>query len=144
MIWASILANAAFLVESIQTCDHFVNASINNIKYLNGPQGGCIGPQISPWILSKKYGDSIPIFDGDGNYDRNLMIWVRILANEASLVESRQTCDHLVYASTKTIKYLKGSQGGCTGPQISPWILSKKDKDSILIFYGDGLINNFP
>ena len=66
IIWVSILANAVFLVESRQTCDHLVDASINSIKYLNGPQGGCIGPQIYPWILSKKDGDSIPIFDGDG------------------------------------------------------------------------------
>ena len=108
MSWANILANAAFLVESIQAGDHLVDASINNIKYLNGPQGGCIGPQISPWNLSKKYGDSIPIFDGDGNYDRNLMIRASILTNEAFLVESRQTCDHLVNASIKTIKYPNG------------------------------------
>ena len=47
-----------------QTCDHLVDASINTIKYLKGP--GCMGPQISPWILSKKHGDSIAIFKGDG------------------------------------------------------------------------------
>ena len=74
----------------------------------------------------------------------NLMIWASILANVAFLVESRQTCDHLIDASINTIKYLNGPQGGCTGTQISPWILSKKDGDSILIFYGDGLTINFP
>ena len=49
-----------------QTCDHLIDTSINTIKYLNGPDGGCIGPQISPWILSNKDGDSIAIFKGDG------------------------------------------------------------------------------
>ena len=49
-----------------QTCDHLVDASINTIKHLNGPDGGCIGPQISPWILSKKDGDLIAISKGDG------------------------------------------------------------------------------
>jgi hypothetical protein len=30
------------------TCDHRVDASINTMKYMNGPHNGCIRPQISP------------------------------------------------------------------------------------------------
>ena len=54
-----------FLVDSKQTCDNLVDASINTIKYLNWPPGGCIGSQISHWIFSKKASDSIAIFEGD-------------------------------------------------------------------------------
>ena len=50
----------------MQICDHLVDASINTIKYLNGPNSRCIGPQISPWIFYKKDGDLIAIFKGDG------------------------------------------------------------------------------
>ena len=84
-------------------------------------------------ILSKR----IFLIGRPGNYDCNLMIWASILANATFLVESRQTCDHLIDASINTIKYLNG-------PQISPSILSKKDGDSIPIFEGNGLIINFP
>jgi len=30
-----------------------VDTSINTMKYLNDPHGGCIGPQISPCIRSR-------------------------------------------------------------------------------------------
>ena len=66
MIWARSLENATFLVKSRQTYDHLVDASIKTIKYLNDLEGGCIGPHISHWILSKKDGDSKAIIDGDG------------------------------------------------------------------------------
>ena len=59
-------------------------------------------------------------------------------------LESRQTCDRLLDASINTIKYLKGPHGGWIGPHISPWILSRKDGDSIRTFYGDGLVINLP
>ena len=36
----------------------------------------------------------------------------RSLANATFLVENRHTCDHLVDASIKTIKYLNGPQCG--------------------------------
>ena len=62
IIWAWSLVNATFLVESKQACDHLVDALIKTIKYLNGPHDGCIGPQISSLILSKKDGDSKTIF----------------------------------------------------------------------------------
>jgi hypothetical protein len=41
------LANASFRVDRRHTCDHLVDASIKIIKYLNGPNNGFIGPQIS-------------------------------------------------------------------------------------------------
>lgn len=40
-------SKSTFLIESRETFDHIVYASIKTIKYLNGPKGGCIGPQIS-------------------------------------------------------------------------------------------------
>ena len=33
---------------------------------------------------------------------------------------------------------------GCIGSQISPWILSKKDGDSTIIFEGNYLLINLP
>uniref|UniRef100_A0A0D3AZS0 Uncharacterized protein n=1 Tax=Brassica oleracea var. oleracea TaxID=109376 RepID=A0A0D3AZS0_BRAOL len=47
MICANSLANAKFLDDNRQTCDHLVDASMRTIKYRNVPQGGCIGPHIS-------------------------------------------------------------------------------------------------
>ena len=47
-----------FLVESGQTSNQWVEASIKNIKYLNGQLGGFIGPQMSPYIICIKDGDS--------------------------------------------------------------------------------------
>jgi hypothetical protein len=41
------LANAWLCVDRRHTCDHRVDVSIHTIKYLNGPDSGCIGPQIS-------------------------------------------------------------------------------------------------
>ena len=66
------------------------------------------------------------------------------LVNATFLIESKQACDHLVDASIKTIKYLNGSHDGFIGPQISLWILSKKDGDSTTIFEGNCLVINLP
>ena len=59
------LANAIFRLESKQTCDHLLDASINTIKYLKGLHGGWISSHISHWILLRKNGDFIRTFDGD-------------------------------------------------------------------------------
>jgi hypothetical protein len=48
MTCAIILAKAWFRVDNRHTCDHLVDASINTMKYLNGPLIGCIGPHMSP------------------------------------------------------------------------------------------------
>ncbi|KAK9121624.1 hypothetical protein Scep_002263 [Stephania cephalantha] len=45
-----------------------------------------------------------------GNCALNLMICAKSLANATLRVESKQTCDHLVDASIKTMKYLNGPQ----------------------------------
>jgi len=50
------------LVLSKQICDDLVDASIKTMKYLNGPLGGCIGPQISPCICSENEIESFLIF----------------------------------------------------------------------------------
>jgi hypothetical protein len=41
------LAKAWLHVDNRHTCDHHVDASIRSMKYLNGPDNGFIGPQIS-------------------------------------------------------------------------------------------------
>ena len=43
-----------------------LEASINTIKYKNGPHSGYIGPRISPWIRSRNIGDSVFILASDG------------------------------------------------------------------------------
>ena len=43
-----------------------MDASINTMKYLDDPHGGCMGPQISLCIHSKNEIDSFLIFSGDG------------------------------------------------------------------------------
>jgi hypothetical protein len=43
-----------------------MDASIRTIKYLNGPDNGFIGPQISPWILLRNLSGSTLILRGDG------------------------------------------------------------------------------
>ncbi|KAK9163158.1 hypothetical protein Syun_004060 [Stephania yunnanensis] len=45
-----------------------------------------------------------------GNCALNLMISAKSLANATLRVESKRTCDHLVDASIKTMKYLNGPQ----------------------------------
>jgi hypothetical protein len=42
------LAKAWMHVNIRHTCDHHLDASIRIMKYLNSPDNGCIGPQISP------------------------------------------------------------------------------------------------
>ena len=79
-----------------------------------------------------------------GKYARNLINWASNLANARLRVDNKDTCDHLVDASIKTIKYLNGPHGGCMGPQISPCIRSRKLIDSKLILAGDGRIINLP
>ena len=46
--------------------DQHVDVSINTMKYLNGPDNGWIGPQISPWILSRNFSGSTWILKYDG------------------------------------------------------------------------------
>jgi hypothetical protein len=60
------LGKAWFHVNNRHTCDHRVDASINTMKYLNSPHNGCIGPQISPWILSSNFSGSVCILRGEG------------------------------------------------------------------------------
>jgi hypothetical protein len=43
-----------------------VDASIRTMKYLNDPNNGFIGPQISPEILSRNLSGSTLILKGDG------------------------------------------------------------------------------
>ena len=57
---------AIFLVERRQTWDQWVDASIKIIKQRKGPLGGWIGQQISPWICSRKAGDSHSTLLNDG------------------------------------------------------------------------------
>ena len=58
IICVSKRANATLRVDNMQTWDYLQDASTITIKYRNGPLDGCIGPQISPWILCKNVGDS--------------------------------------------------------------------------------------
>jgi hypothetical protein len=48
------------------------------------------------------------------------MTCVISLANAWFHVDKRHTCDHLVDASVKTIKYLNGPDNSFIDPQISP------------------------
>jgi hypothetical protein len=45
---------------------HLVDASINTMKYLNEPDKGWIGPQMSPSILCRNTGELSLIFTRDG------------------------------------------------------------------------------
>jgi hypothetical protein len=60
------LAKAWFRVNNKHTCDHRVDVSINTMKYLNDPHNGCIRPQMSPWILSRKFSGFLCILRGEG------------------------------------------------------------------------------
>jgi hypothetical protein len=66
MAYAIILANAWFCVDNRHMCDHLVDASINTMKYLNGPFIGCIGPHMSPCILSRNFSGYVCILRGEG------------------------------------------------------------------------------
>jgi hypothetical protein len=66
MTCAIILANAWFPVDNRHICDHLVDTSINTMKYLNGPLIGCIGPHMSPYILSRNFSGSVRILRGNG------------------------------------------------------------------------------
>jgi hypothetical protein len=66
MTYAIILANAWFRVNNRHTCDHRVDASINTMKYLNGPLIGCIGPYMSPCIILSNFSGSVYILRGEG------------------------------------------------------------------------------
>jgi hypothetical protein len=59
-------------------------------------------------------------------------------------VDNKNTCDHLIDASTKTINYLNGPHGEWMDPQISPWIRSRNLGDSVPTLACDGLITNLP
>jgi hypothetical protein len=66
MACAIILAKTWFRVDIKHTCDHLVDALINTMKYLNDPLIGCIGPHMSPYILSKNFSGSVCILRGEG------------------------------------------------------------------------------
>jgi hypothetical protein len=66
MTCAIILANPWFCVNNRHTCDHRVDVLINTMKYLNDPHDGCIGPHISPYILSRNFSGSVCILRGEG------------------------------------------------------------------------------
>ena len=57
---------------------------------------------------------------------------------------NKHTCDYLVDALTKTIKYINGLRIGCIDIPISPCICFNYARDSFCIFIGDGRIINFP
>jgi hypothetical protein len=61
-----ILAKAWFRVNNRHTCDHLEDVSINTMKYLNGPLFNCIGPYMSPCILSRNFSGSVCILRGEG------------------------------------------------------------------------------
>jgi len=52
-----------------------------------------------------------------GHVTCNIIIWASNLANDKLRVDNKHTYDHLVDASTKTIKYVNGPHGGWMGPQ---------------------------
>jgi hypothetical protein len=66
MTCAIILAKAWFYVDNKHTCDHLIDALINTTKYLNSPLIGCIGPYMSPCILSRNFSGSVCILRGEG------------------------------------------------------------------------------
>jgi hypothetical protein len=66
MIGTIILANAWFCVDNRHMCNHQVDVSINTTKYLNGPLISCIGPHMSPYILSRNFSGSVCILKGEG------------------------------------------------------------------------------
>jgi hypothetical protein len=59
-------AKACFHVDKRRTWDHLVDASIRAMKYLNGPDKGWMGPQMSPWIRSRNFNGSACILRCDG------------------------------------------------------------------------------
>jgi hypothetical protein len=61
-----ILAKSWFHIYNRHTCDHLVDASINTMKYLNGPLIGCIRPHMSPYILLRNFSGSVCILRGEG------------------------------------------------------------------------------
>jgi hypothetical protein len=65
MTCAIILPKAWFSVDNRHTCDHRVDALINTIKYLNDPLIGCIGPHMSPCILSRNFSGLVCILRCD-------------------------------------------------------------------------------
>jgi hypothetical protein len=61
-----ILANVWFHVDNRHTCDHRVDASINIMKYLNGPLIGYIGSHMSPCIISRNFNGLVCTLRGEG------------------------------------------------------------------------------
>jgi hypothetical protein len=66
MTCAIILVKAWFRVDNRHMCDHQVDVSISTMKYMNGPLIGCIGPHMSPCIISRNFCGSICILRGEG------------------------------------------------------------------------------
>ena len=69
--------------------------------------------------------------------------WANDITNVWLRVDNKETCDHLLDASIKIMKYLNDSHGECISPQISSYIHSKNEMSRFPIFLGDGLIINF-
>jgi hypothetical protein len=65
MTCAIILAKVWFLVDNRHACDHIIDASINTMKYMNGPLIGCIEPHMSPCILSRNFSGLVCILRGE-------------------------------------------------------------------------------
>jgi hypothetical protein len=65
MTYAINLAKAWFRVDNRHTCDHLVDASINTMKYRNGPLIGSIGPHMSHSILSRNFSGLVCILRGE-------------------------------------------------------------------------------
>lgn len=69
LIWMICEINFAkswFRFDSRHTCDHFEEASMSTMKYLNGPDRGCIGPHMSPYIRARNIGISSFTLHMDG------------------------------------------------------------------------------
>ena len=66
MICAINFAKAWFRVDNRHTWNHHMDATIRTIKYLNGPDKGWMGPQISPWMRSRNFSGSAFILRCEG------------------------------------------------------------------------------
>jgi hypothetical protein len=84
------LTKVWFRVDERHTCDHRIDASINTMKYMNGPLIDCIGPHMSPYILSRNFSGLICILRDEGlkiNFPVALDVHIKseVLRNLASL-----------------------------------------------------------
>jgi hypothetical protein len=61
-----LLAKAWLHVDSKHMWDHLIDVSTRTMKYLNGPDNGCMGPHMSPWIHSRNLSGSTWILSDEG------------------------------------------------------------------------------